>query len=90
MTGNGRNGPRARQTMSGILGERRDVGGPPVSAEADTVAAPPENAPPASVIIDQHLSLWARMLNAAERAFDEDTPPSAGSAPEGGRDRNGR
>ena len=89
MTGKGRNGPRERQTMSGILGEARDVERPAPSVGPAPVPAPVTAALPASVIID-HLSLWERLMSVADREFEKDDPPSGRSAREGGRDRNGR
>ena len=72
--------------MSGILGESRDAATPGASGETDSAAGPL----PASVIVDDpHLSLWQRMVNAAEREFDKDDPPPGG-LPQGGRNRNCR
>ena len=63
--GNRRTGPRLRQTMSGILGERRD-------ARSNGAAG---SAFPPSVIVDQQA---------------QTDVPRTKSAPEGGRERNGR
>lgn len=84
MTGKGRIGPRERQTMSGILGgrgERREdlASEAPADPEAFTRPTPPA----LSVIVDEHLTWWQRMVSAAERAFEKDDTP-APRAPAGG------
>ena len=99
--------------MSGVLGERHDVR-PKAAAKAETpspipAAKSPATKPPASsapagastsVVVD-HLSLWKRMLAAAERDFERDgsgverlprlqqATPRAGEAEKSGRDKNG-
>jgi hypothetical protein len=83
MTGKGRTGPRERQTMSGILGDRRDAPAVPVSSAPDS--SQPSAAPAESVIVDPlsvypqslvQMSLWRRVFAAAEREFERDDTPA--------------
>lgn len=80
MTGKGRTGPRERQTMSGILSDRREPGGAagPTPAAAGRAPAPTVEDETETIIIEQQalaqLSLWKRMLEAAEREFERDSP----------------
>lgn len=92
MTGKGRVGPRERQTMSGILArrEQRDDGAPS-EASSDPNAFTRPTPPALSVIVDgEHLTLWQRMVSAAERAFEKDDTPAPRSPTGGGRTGNGR
>lgn len=82
MTGKGRTGPRERQTMSGMLGERRETsagavsGGPDLPAPAvptQSVIVDPSSVDPQSLV---HLSLWKRVFEAAEREFERDETPA--------------
>jgi hypothetical protein len=87
MTGKGRTGPRERQTMSGMLGERRDATPAPLSNGPDLV---PPSAKAESVIVEEppldplsvdpqslvQLSLWKRVFEAAEREFERDETPA--------------
>ena len=88
MAGKGRMGPRERQTMSGMLGDRGDVAGAPVSSRPD-LSPRPAPAPAESVIVDPQvgplsvdpqalvqLSLWKRVYEAAEREFERDDTPA--------------
>ena len=74
MTGKGRTGPRERQTMSGIIGEGRDASAAATGAAEETPPAgeaPSAATGPRPVVVDP-LSLWKRMLAAAERDFERD------------------
>lgn len=77
--------------MSGILagrGARREDIASEASADPEvfTRATPPA----LSVIVDQHLTLWQRMVSAAERAFEKDDTPAPRSATGGERKGHGQ